>query len=200
MLSRVRKAVAISAVSAAFVTPAAACGVEPYVGEVCMFAINYCPVGYAQANGQLLPINQYQELFALLGTYFGGDGINNFALPDLQGRAPVGTGAGAGLGQIVIGQQGGAEEVQLTTAQMPSHTHKATVLPAQNTTVSRPGPTVMETALQSTTSLRNLSAPTTNTITVNISPTGGNQPVGVRDPYVGMTYCIAVTGNWPPRP
>jgi len=106
-----------------------ACCAEPYIGSVCFTAASYCPEGYLPADGRLLNITQYQALYALLGTTYGGDGRTTFALPDLRGRVPVGSGMGAGLTQnVTLGQKRGTESVALTAAQTPlaSHTHLAT--------------------------------------------------------------------------
>src|ERR1700747_753421 len=92
-----------------------------------MMSFNFPPKGWAFCNGQLLPINQNQALFALLGTTFGGDGRTNFALPDLRGRVPLSAGQGPGLENYNLGQTGGAEQVSLTADQMPPHTHTLNV-------------------------------------------------------------------------
>lgn len=96
---------------------------EPFVGEIKQFGFNFNPRGYAYCAGQLLPISQNQALFALIGTYFGGNGTSNFQLPDLQGRVTIGQGAGAGLPAYNLGTKGGAAQLSLTTANMPSHNH-----------------------------------------------------------------------------
>src|SRR5512136_2572601 len=96
---------------------------QPYVGEIRMFAGNFAPQGWMFCEGQLLPISQYDALFNLIGTTYGGDGINTFALPDLRGRVIVGPGQGSGLSNYVLGQQGGVETVTLTTNQIPQHSH-----------------------------------------------------------------------------
>ena len=101
-----------------------ACGSEPYLGEVCTFAISYCPQGYLEANGQLLPINQYNALYALLGTTYGSSG-QNFALPDLRGRVAVGVGQVAGLPTVVLGQKFGVPGVTLQASNIPAHLHPA---------------------------------------------------------------------------
>jgi microcystin-dependent protein len=98
-------------------------GEDPFVGEIEMFGFNFAPVGWELCNGQLLPINQYQALFVLIGTQFGGDGITNFALPNLQGRVPLAMGNLAGGSSYIIGQSGGSETNTLTIGQMPAHNH-----------------------------------------------------------------------------
>ena len=98
-------------------------GSNPFIGEVELFAFAFAPVGWAQCNGQLLPIANYQALFALLGTTYGGDGVTTFALPNLQGRVPIHQGTGAGLTPKIIGQSSGSETTTLTLPQIPMHTH-----------------------------------------------------------------------------
>src|SRR5580765_6403704 len=96
---------------------------DPFVAEIRMFAGNFAPTGWAQCDGQLLPISQNTALFSLLGTFYGGDGKSTFALPNLQGSAPMGQGDGAGLSQRFIGEQGGSEFVTLLQSEMPAHGH-----------------------------------------------------------------------------
>lgn len=100
---------------------------DPFLAEICIFAGNFAPRGWAFCNGQLLAINQNSALFSLLGTTYGGDGRTTFALPDLRGRTPVHPGTGPGLSTYKLGARGGVETVTLTQNQMPSHTHTATV-------------------------------------------------------------------------
>src|SRR5215472_14207563 len=95
----------------------------PFLGEIFMFAGNFAPRGYALCNGQLMSIQQNTALFSILGTTYGGNGTTTFALPDLRGRSPIGTGQGPGLTDIVLGEMAGTENVTLTTNNMPSHTH-----------------------------------------------------------------------------
>src|SRR5271166_5833783 len=96
---------------------------DPFLGEIRIFGGTFAPLGWAFCQGQLLPIAQNTALFSLLGTTYGGDGVSNFALPDLRGRVPMGMGQGPGLSPYVQGQMGGAESVTLTTQQMPPHSH-----------------------------------------------------------------------------
>lgn len=97
----------------------------PYVGEIRMFGGNFAPAGWAFCNGQTLPISENEVLFNLIGTTYGGDGQETFNLPDLQGRAPIHMGQGAGLSNRIIGEKAGAEQVTITTQQLPQHTHSA---------------------------------------------------------------------------
>jgi microcystin-dependent protein len=115
---------------------------QPFVGQVDMFGGNFAPKGFAFCNGQLLGISQNQALFSLIGTYYGGNGVSTFALPDLQSRLPVHEGQGPGLSNYVIGEPGGAPQVTLTTSQIPQHMHMLDAAPvAANATAI--GPTVV---------------------------------------------------------
>src|SRR5437870_1250464 len=98
---------------------------EPYVGEIRLFAGNFPPNGWMFCEGQLLPISENEVLFQLIGTTYGGDGQSTFALPDLRGRVPIHQGTGSGLSTYILGENGGVEEVTLTTQQIPIHTHPA---------------------------------------------------------------------------
>ncbi|SMC64058.1 phage tail protein [Primorskyibacter flagellatus] len=191
---------------------AALAGPDPYMGDIVMVGENYCPRGWAETNGQLMPISQYSALFSLLGTTYGGDGRTTFALPNLQSRVVVGMGQGAGLANIRQGQMGGVETVTITQAQLPNHTHVATstastVLNATNegaTEQSPEGAILAEgsganydsgAAVDAT--LRSDAA--TTTVSTTIGATGGSQPMTVVQPYVGMKFCIAITGAYPSR-
>lgn len=108
---------------------ALACGPESYLGNICFTAASYCPKGTMPADGRLLPISQYSALFSLMGTTFGGNGQTTFGLPDLRGRAPVGTGQGTGMSNVAYGQAVGQQSVSLLASQMPIHNHPATFTP-----------------------------------------------------------------------
>jgi microcystin-dependent protein len=96
---------------------------EPYIGEIRLFGGNFAPLNWAECNGQLLPISAYAALFSLIGTIYGGNGVTNFALPDLRGRVPVGEGQGPGLSPRVIGEMAGVESVTLLSPNLPAHSH-----------------------------------------------------------------------------
>src|SRR6476660_6451012 len=98
---------------------------DPFIAEIRIFAFNFAPTGWALCNGQLLPISQNTALFSLLGTTYGGNGITTFALPDLQGRAPMGFGQGPGLSRRDLGEECGQESVALRSSEIPMHTHSA---------------------------------------------------------------------------
>lgn len=182
-------------------TAAHACSAEQLLGSVCVTAANFCPRGFYEARGQLLSIQQNSALFSLLGTTYGGDGRVTFGLPDLQGRAPIGRGNGPGLSSVVEGQVGGQERVTLNQTQMPPHSHTAqlrgtastgnTDSPAGAAPARLPRSNVYSSAAADT-------AMAASTIT--IGTTGSGQPVDVRNPYLGMLYCIAAVGIYPSRP
>jgi microcystin-dependent protein len=185
---------------------------EPFVGEIRMVGFNFAPRGWAFCEGQLMPIAQNSALFSLLGTTYGGDGRNTFALPDLRGRSPVGMGNGPGLTAVNIGEKAGAEAVTLTVPQLPTHTPVVTVavaIPASSagTTVTaapsdtavlgpvaaagRPG--TLYTTDAADTTLKPFNA------TATVAPIGGSLPVEIRDPYMGTNFIIALQGLFPSR-
>lgn len=197
MKRHVATALFAGALSAAGINLAAA--QEMYVGEVRQFGFNWCPYGWLQAAGQLLPIQQYTPLFALLGTSFGGNGTTNFALPNLSGRAPYGQLAN-GQGQP-FGAVYGTSQVTLTVANLPAHTHQlfatsdaqAGPSPANALLPTVPGTTAKFYA--SPGSPANVAmAPTA------IGMTGSNIPVATQSPALSMNWCIATQGIFPSRP
>ncbi|HEY8209241.1 MAG TPA: tail fiber protein [Myxococcaceae bacterium] len=180
---------------------------EPFLGEVRMFGGNFAPRGWAFCNGQLLSIAQNTALFSLLGTTYGGDGVTTFALPNLQGRFPMHWGNGQGLSQRTLGEVTGTESVTLTTNQMPSHTHAVTI--GANTSdgnTDAPAGAVWAKAVDG--SGNPISAyvsglnPLTNTTMApaTSSATGGNQPMPVMNPFLCLSFIIALEGIFPSRP
>jgi microcystin-dependent protein len=168
---------------------------EPFLGEIRMFAFNFNPQGWLQADGAVLPISQNTALFSLLGTQFGGDGISTFALPDLRGRVSNHQGQGPGLSEYVVGQAGGAETVTLAREQMPAHAHRLNGNSSPATT-RHPGGAV----LAQTTTATYAEAPNGPVLdAAAIGTTGGGQPVGVLAPYLTLNFCIAVQGIFPSR-
>ncbi|HEY2248762.1 MAG TPA: tail fiber protein [Bradyrhizobium sp.] len=172
---------------------------DPFVAEIRIFPFNFAPKGWAWCDGQLLPLSQNTALFSLLGTTYGGDGKSNFALPDLQGRAPMFWGQGPGLSLHDIGEQGGTETVSLLQSEIPSHAHQimgninpsnlATPSPARSLARSSPG--------------QAYTANTTNIQQFNFSaigPAGGDQPHNNMMPYLTCYFNIALQGVFPPRP
>ncbi len=161
-----------------------------------MFAGNFAPRGWAFCNGQLLPISQYDALYALLGTTYGGDGQTTFAVPDLRGRAPVHVGTLPGGGTYAQGQAGGAESVTLLTTQIPPHTHTLTA-GAVGTQASPAG------GLPGTTPARDFRYSNASA-DVTLHPdalqlAGGSQPHNNLSPYLGMSFIIALEGIFPSR-
>jgi microcystin-dependent protein len=155
-----------------------------------MFAGNFAPANWALCNGQLLPISSYEALFTLLGTTYGGDGMNTFAVPDLRGRVPVHQGQGPGLTNCVIGQPGGAESVTLSPAQMSMHAHN----PACN---SQPG-TSTDPTNNFWAASSDLSPYSDQTLNATMfSSAGGSQPHENMMPYVATNYIIALFGIYP---
>ncbi len=169
---------------------------EPFIAEVRLFAGTFAPRGWADCNGQLLPINQNQALFALLGTTYGGDGRVTFALPNLQGRAAIHAGQGPGLTNRNLGETGGAATSTLTTAQIPAHHHA--LRGTSPATTGTPGPTV---ALAETSGGAKVYRPAGNLVAMGapLANAGGGQPHENRQPYLGMRYIIALQGVFPSR-
>lgn len=176
---------------------------EPYVGQIMIFAGQFAPRGWALCNGQLLPIGQYEALHAIIGTTYGGDGQTTFALPDLRGRVPVHYGAGSSLKTVGIGEKGGSDSIRLTEDQLPLHNHLATITtgPDKSLTDVSSGNWLAhearfgENALPIYTSETGTSTMATGSVTVQ--PTGKGSPVDVRPPYLGVNFIIATTGIFP---
>lgn len=173
---------------------------EAYLGTILAWPINYAPPGWMFCQGQLLPINQYQALYALLGTTYGGDGRTNFALPDLRGRVPVGVGQGPALSNHPMGEKGGSETVALTERQLPAHTHAQ---PASNkaATVGQPGPSAVPGAYEKERgAYYNIYSPQAdaNTTLAPVGPAGGNQPHDNMQPYLALNFIICVQGGYFP--
>ena len=168
----------------------------PFLGQIQAFGFNFAPRGWAQCNGQLLPISQYDALFSLLGTMYGGDGQTTFALPDLRGRSIVGTGQGPGLSTIQQGQISGSETVYLNTLNMPAHNHNVKV--AVNTANGEESNSTMYIASQAS-AFSDASTPGAVLAGVSSGNTGGGQSFSNRAPYLGINYCIATEGVYPSR-
>ncbi len=192
----------VAAATAIFSAPESQAGLDPFLGEIVWVGFSFCPVGYAEANGQLLSIAQNSALFSLLGVTYGGDGRNNFALPDLRGRSPVNAGTGPGLSSINYGEMGGNEYVSLAVNQLPSHTHAAT-LRGTTTSGNVDSPEGAVLANKSRSGIYSNSAVANTNMgssSITIASTGSNQPVAIRSPYLAMRACIAVQGIYPSRP
>ncbi len=162
---------------------------DPFVGEIRIMAFAFAPNGWALCNGQLLPIDQNQALFALLGTSFGGDGINNFALPDLRGRVPIHM-----SGSFVLGQAGGEETHTLTTAEMAAHTHPVSASPNAADASSPLN------AYWADGSLPAYAATGTTSLNAGaVDPAGGSGPHENRSPALTVSFAIALQGIFPSR-
>jgi len=171
---------------------------SPFVAEIRIFACNFAPTGWAFCNGQLLPISQNTALFSLLGTFYGGDGKSTFALPDLQGAAPIEQGQGQGLSQRFLGEQSGTDNVTLIITEMPIHDHFVqgnfniadVFTPSATTALTNSSPSsayVTGTASQ------------VNMAFQAITPAGSSFPHTNLQPYLTLNFCIAMQGVFPPR-
>jgi microcystin-dependent protein len=166
---------------------------EPFLSEIRIFSFNFPPKGWALCNGQLLPINQNQALFALLGTNFGGNGQTNFGLPNIQGQVPIHTGDGH-----TLGERAGASSVTVSSAQMPGHTH---ALMANTTQAVEADGNLPATGKRLANAIGNsVYGPATNLVAMaarNVSNVGGSQPHTNMMPYLVLNFCIALQGIFP---
>jgi len=164
---------------------------QPYVGEIRMFAGNFAPAGWMFCEGQLLPISEYETLFNLIGTTYGGDGQSTFALPDLRGRLPIHQGNG-----FTLAETGGAEDITLTVSQIPAHTHPYLATTSAGTT-NAPGGNVLG-ALSVAGSEVYIPAAGTAAMAANaIGSTGGSQPHSNFQPYLCIDFIISLFGVFP---
>ncbi|MBX9806771.1 MAG: tail fiber protein [Flavobacteriaceae bacterium] len=169
---------------------------DPFVAEIRIFPFNFAPRGWAWCNGQLLPLSQNTALFSLLGTMYGGNGTNNFALPDLQGRTPMHPGQGPGLSLHDLGETGGSETVSLLQSEIPSHNHS---LMTSNLNSQSTVPTNKILGRGNPVKVFSSGAPSTVMGTNSIAPSGGSLPHNNMMPYLTMHFCIALQGVFPPR-
>lgn len=170
---------------------------DPFVAEIRIFPFNFAPRGWAWCDGQLLPLSQNTALFSLLGTTYGGDGKSNFALPDLQGRAPMHPGQGPGLSLHDLGETGGSETVALLESEIPSHSH---ALRASTDPADLQAPTPNRSLARSTSGFAYIAAnPTVAMAPESLAPAGGDQPHNNMQPYLTFYFCIALQGVFPPR-
>lgn len=170
---------------------------EHYVGEIRLFAGDFAPREWALCDGRSMPIDQFEVLFNLIGTIYGGDGQRNFNLPDLQGRVPVHRGQGPGIGRkYALGEKAGAELVWLNEEGMPAHTH------AFQASKGAGGGSSPENAVigsPAAVKLFKREEPETKLPPAMVGTVGGGQPHGNRMPFLAVTYIIALNGIWPPR-
>lgn len=180
---------------------------EPFLGQIMMVGFNFAPQGWALCDGQLLPISQNTALFALIGTFYGGDGRTTFALPDLRGRSAVGMGHGLGLlSNIAIGEKSGTEQISLSISNLPAHNHGLNVSNSSGTTSNPTGnyPAVSQYQLNRESPVIPVSsygsAANSNMAGQAVGNTGGNSPFNNRNPYLGVNFIIALQGIFPSRP
>jgi microcystin-dependent protein len=168
---------------------------EGYIGEIRLFGGNFAPVNWFFCHGQVLSIAQYSALFSIIGTTYGGNGTNTFALPDLRGRVPLGSGTGPGLSPRTTGGVGGAEVVTLTAAQLPNHTH-ALRGSGEKADDPTPGGNVLARGevdvYRSTTGVADMDP-------ASIGGAGGGLPHENMPPFMGMNYIICASGLYPSR-
>ena len=173
-----------------------------FIAQICIFAGNFAPRGWAFCQGQLLPIDQYDALFALIGTTYGGDGQTTFGLPDLRGRAPLHPGQGPGLSPHVIGEMAGVEQVTLTTNNLPNHNHTAAGkvavasgsgsldTPVNNVLAGTPNPVYTALANQ---------GGSMGGVSTTPGIAGGSQPFNARQAYLAVNFVICLEGIFPSR-
>lgn len=170
---------------------------DPFVAEIRIFPFNFAPRGWAWCDGQLLPLSQNTALFSLLGTTYGGNGKSNFALPNLQGRAPMHPGQGPGLSLHDLGEAGGSETVTLLESEIPSHSHALRAfndvgedrIPGPSEALARSTGGFLYAAPDALVPLSNQALP----------PAGGDAPHNNMQPYLTFYFCIALQGVFPPR-
>lgn len=167
---------------------------QPFIGEIRLYSGNFAPAGWAFCAGQLVPISEYEALFALIGTTYGGDGQTTFALPDLRGRAPVHQGSG-----VVIGQSAGSETVTLVTNNLPAHTHAQTASNSQGSSSTATGNVVAVPLVGATKAKAFHTAGDTPLAATPLSPIGGNQPHENMQPYLAVSFIISLFGIFPSR-
>lgn len=172
---------------------------DPFLGEIRVFAFGFAPSGWAMCNGQLLLISEHTALFGLLGTTYGGDGQNDFALPNLQGRFPIHVGQGSGQASYAPGQEGGSETVTLQITEMPTHNHQVACLNGADPTSSRPSGRFPGKLSVPSDGNAVIYADTSDSLMAQatITNTGDSQPHENMPPYLALNFCIALQGTAP---
>jgi microcystin-dependent protein len=172
---------------------------DPFVAEIRIFPFNFAPKGWAWCNGQLLPISQNTALFSLVGTFYGGDGKSTFALPDLQGSAPMHTGQGPGLSLHDLGEMSGSSNVTLLQSEMPLHTHTLLAVDPQDPGNLQVGSPTRSMAASGNGQAYNSAASLVPMAGQALAPMGGDQPHNNMMPYMTYNFNIALQGVFPPR-
>ncbi len=175
---------------------------DQFVGEIRIMGFNFAPTGWAFCDGQILPLSQNTALFSLLGTFYGGDGRSNFALPNLQNSAPLNMGQGNGLSPYFIGQSGGEPAVTLLQSEMPVHAHGALAVAnagGQNPNPNNPPVTWSELTQRGLVAYAPSSPQNVQMNPFALSITGGSQPHNNMPPYLTLNFCIALQGIFPAR-
>jgi microcystin-dependent protein len=176
----------------------------PFVATIQIFPFNFAPKGWAFCAGQLLPISQNTALFSLLGTTYGGDGKSTFQLPNMQSNTPLGSGQGPGLSTYYLGQTGGSSTVSLLVSEMPNHNHSFNATSNLGDRASASNTQLAQAHNGSKTVFNDANYLTTGATNVNMgqmsmSPSGSGFPHDNRQPYLGLNFCIALQGVFPPR-
>ncbi|MFZ1677593.1 MAG: tail fiber protein [Saprospiraceae bacterium] len=170
---------------------------DPFVAEIRIMTCNFAPTGWAKCNGQLLPLSQNTALFSLLGTFYGGNGLNTFALPNMQGNAPVHQGQGPGLSERFLGEESGIQTVTLLSTEIPVHTHSMlaindigdTNIPTNNGFARSTGGAVYNAD----------AGPLTQLSSIALGQTGSSFPHNNMQPFLTLNFVIALQGVFPPR-
>lgn len=170
------------------------------MAQIMLFAGNFAPVNWLLCQGQLVNIADNDALYALLGTTFGGDGVRTFGIPDLRGRAPIGTGQGSGLSNYVQGQMAGNNSVTLLTSNLPQHTHAATLkvsVSTANGNQATPINNIPATAPSSIYGSAGNAPGALGGVSASTDASGSNQPVSIQQPYLAMNFVICQYGIFP---
>ena len=173
---------------------------DPFVAEIRIFPFNFAPTGWAFCNGQIMPISQNTALFSLLGTTYGGDGRSTFALPNMQGNAPMHPGQGPGLSLHDLGETGGSDTVTLLESEIPGHSHLMRAHNGDQADAQNPSPNTS--LAQSANGFAYQSNSSQNLVSLNpsaLTTAGGDQPHNNLMPYLTLNFCIALQGVFPPR-
>lgn len=174
---------------------------DQFLAEIRIFPFNFPPTGWAFCDGQIMPISQNTALFALLGTTYGGDGKSTFALPDMQGNAPMQPGQGQGLSLRDLGEMSGVESITLLVSEIPAHTHTIRTHNLDFADTQNPTPDAdLAKSNQGNCYQTNTSANLTTLAFQAMPPTGGGLPHNNMQPYLTLNFCIALQGIFPQRP